>query len=109
MATVLESLKGVSAYPIPFRTLESIVGRRGITLTDEASQERLGSEAYSLALADVLLWLSSAPNVSQGGQSYSFSDEQRTQFRNRANALFAEFGADNGANKPVFGYKGSRL
>lgn len=56
------------------------------------------------------MWLSLAPNVTQGGQSYSFSDEQRLQFRNQANSLYKEFAADDSATpKPVYGYKGSRL
>ncbi len=110
MATVLEALKGVSAYPVPLRTLTEIAERRGVSLTDAATRESLKGKAHSLAVADLLLWLSLAPNVTQGGQSYSFTDEQRTQFRNRANALFEEFAADDaGTPKPTYGYKGSRL
>lgn len=109
-ATVLESLKGVNAYPVPLRTLTEIAERRGISLTGEATQECLKGKAYNLAVADLLLWLSLAPNVTQGGQSFSFTDEQRMQFRNRANALFDEFAADEaGTPKPIYGYKGSRL
>ena len=57
------------------------------------------------------MWLSVAPDVSQGGQSYSFTDEQRKQFRNRANSLYDDFGASDeaGTPKPIYGYKGSRL
>lgn len=80
-----------------------------MSLTAEATKEVLDSEAYNLAVADLLLWLSIAPNISQGGQSYSFSEEQRTQLRNRANALFAKYGDDGAASKPIYGYKGSRL
>lgn len=109
MATVLESLKGVNAYPVPLRTLVEVAEARGLSLTAEATKEVLDSEAYNLAVADLLLWLSIAPNISQGGQSYSFSEEQRTQLRNRANALFAKYGDDGAASKPIYGYKGSRL
>lgn len=110
MATVLEALKGVNAYPIPLRTLVETAEGRGVSLTDEATQEAMKGKAFNLAVADLLLWLSLAPNVTQGGQSYSFTDEQRTQFRNRANALFEEFGEDEaGTPKPIYGYKGSRL
>lgn len=111
METVLESLKGVNAYPVPLRTLLEISERWNIPLTDEATQEVLKGKAYNLAVADLLLWLSLAPNITQGGQSYSFTDEQRTQFRNRSNSLYKDFGAENetGASKPIYGYKGSRL
>lgn len=108
MSTVLEALKGINAYPIPLRSIVDAAEYRGLNLSDEASQESLQSEAYKLAQADLLLWLSLAPDVSQGGQSYSFTDEQRVQFRNRANALFRECD-DSGQTKSIYGYKGSKL
>lgn len=109
MKTILESLKGVNAYPVPLRTLVEIAERRGLSLTSEATQAALRGKDYKLATADLLLWLSLAPNISQGGQSYSFTDEQRQQFRNRANALFDEFGEETSSVQPTYGYKGSRL
>ena len=109
METILESLKGVNAYPVPLRTLVEIAERRGLSLTSEATQADLRGKNYKLATADLLLWLSLAPNISQGGQSYSFTDEQRQQFRNRANALFDEFGEETSSVQPTYGYKGSRL
>lgn len=109
METILESLKSVNAYPVPLRTLVEIAERRGLSLTSEATQAVLRGKNYKLATADLLLWLSLAPNISQGGQSYSFTDEQRQQFRNRANALFDEFGEETSSVQPTYGYKGSRL
>lgn len=110
-ATVLESLKSVNAYPIPLRTLVEVMEQRGLSPADMATQEVLRGKGYNLALADLLLWLSFAPDISQGGQSFSFTDEQRIQFRNRANRLYAQFGDEQDAalHKPVYGYKGSRL
>lgn len=79
-------------------------------MSDEVTESVIKSAAYNLALADVLMWLSLAPDVTQGGQSYSFTDEQRQQLRNRANALYGEFGSATGAaSGTVYGYKGSRL
>ena len=111
METVLEALKGVNAYPVPLRTLTAIADKRGLSLTTEATQEVQKSKEYNLAVADLRMWLSIAPDVSQGGQSYSFTDEQRKQFRNRANSLYDDFGAsdETGTPKPIYGYKGSRL
>lgn len=109
MATVLESLKGVNAYPIPVRTLDEVALNRGLTLSATCTQETLRGEAYNLATADLLLWLANAPNISQGGQSYTFSEEQRSALRRRAYALYKEFGDEGGAPKTTFGYKGSRL
>lgn len=110
MATVLEALKGITAYPLPLRTVVEICSRRGCDPTAEADKEVLTGKVYNLAKADLLLWLALAPNITQGGQSYSFTDEQRTQFRNRANNLYTEFGEDGqGEAKTIYGYKGSRL
>lgn len=109
MATILETLKGVSAYPVPLRTLVETAELRGLSLTEAATQEVMVGKAYKLAKADLLLWLSLAPNIGQGGQSYSFTDEQRQQFRNQAKALYDECDEVAAATKPIYGYKGSRL
>lgn len=109
MATVLETLKGVSAYPVPLRTLVETAELRGLSLEEAATQEIMVGKAYKLAKADILLWLSLAPNITQGGQSFSFTDEQRQQFRNQAKALYDECGEVSAATKPIYGYKGSRL
>lgn len=111
MAKVLDVLNSETMYPTPSVTLEGIAARRGITLSETATEEILTSARFNLAKADLLIWLSLAPNVTQGGQSYSFTDEQRLQFRNRANSLYDEFrtGDDSAAQKPIYGYKGSRI
>lgn len=54
------------------------------------------------------MWLSQAPNVSQGGQSYTFDNEQRLKFSNAALAIYGDYKEDN-TPKTTFGYKGSRL
>lgn len=109
MATILDALKGINAYPVPPHTLNSIAAARGLTLDDVATRETLNSKDFKLATADVLMWLSKAPNISQGGQSYSFSEEQRKDLRNEANALYTECDEDKTAILPKFGYKGTRL
>lgn len=109
MATVLETLKGVSAYPVPLRTLVETAELRGLSLEEDATQDIMVGKAYKLAKADLLLWLALAPNITQGGQSFSFTDEQRQQFRNQAKALYDECGEVSAATKPIYGYKGSRL
>lgn len=109
MATILDALKGINAYPVPPHTLNSIAAARGLTLADAATRETLNGKDFKLATADVLMWLSKAPNISQGGQSYSFSEEQRKDLRNEANALYTECDEDKTAILPKFGYKGTRL
>lgn len=109
MATILEAIKGINAYPIPFRAIAEIAIERGVDINEEATDESLNSKKYKLSVADILLWLSQAPNISQGGQSYSFSDEQRAHFRRRANAIYGDLGEDSSITRPTFGYKGNRL
>lgn len=105
--TTLESLKGINSYPIPYRTLEAVAVRHGLSLSVSATAEIVNGREYKLACAELLKWLATAPNITQGGQSYSFSDEQRLQLRNQAEDLIAE--AEETASKTRYGYKGSRL
>lgn len=105
--TFYDLLAGINAYPISPRTLSGIGATRGLDLEQVATTEGIASDAYRLSRADVLMWLSDAPDVSQGGQNYSFSDEQRARFRNEANAIYAEL--DTESKNTTYGYKGSRL
>ena len=68
------------------------------------------SDAFRLATADLWIWLSAAPNISQGGQSYSFNDQQRKEMRDRALAIIDELEEENAGEPQIkYGYKGSRL
>lgn len=110
MVTIAEALRGLSAYPIPERTLVGIATVRGLLLDDDATRESLRGRAYRLTYADLLVWLSQAPFVSQGGQSYTFSSEQRTTMRAQASAIYAELGEKDALNvRPSYGYKGTNL
>lgn len=111
MTTVADILRGLNAYPLPLRTLTEFALKRGVDLDAEATADVLSGKAYNLAAADVLMWLSFAPDIAQGGQSYSFTDEQRKQLRRRALALYGQYDpeSDDAAQKPLYGYKGSRL
>ena len=105
MATIVEGLKALNAYPIPMQTLMCIAEGRGLepydTMTDTAE--------YRLATADVYMWLSNAPDVSQGGQSFSLTDEQRKHLRQRAQAIYGAEGVNKTVKHTIYGYKGTRL
>lgn len=109
MLNILDSLRSVNNYPIPLQTLKEIARGRGLDTDNDVEVSTLHSRDYKLAKADVLIWLSYAPNVSQGGQSYNFTDEQRAHFRRKADALYGECEEDTDMSKPIFGYKGNRL
>lgn len=109
--TLLDSLKAVNAYPVPLPALLSIAARHGLPPDAEATAEALAGKAFNLCVAEVLLWLSLAPDVAQGGQQYSFTDEQRTRLRSKAQAIFGKWSdeGDDAAPTAEYGYKGSRL
>jgi hypothetical protein len=111
MATILESLKSISGYPVPLQTLTDILAKRVLLLDDEAALDVLKSAAYRLAKADVMVWVSYAPNVQQGGVSYDLLYSDREQLRKRANAIYGDLGDDGFVieSKTKYGYKGSRL
>lgn len=106
MTTIVDYLRTLSAYPIPVSTLVTIAEGRGLRPYDYWREET--NTQYQKAVADVLMWLSNAPDVSQGGQSYSLSDDQRKQLRARAMAIYHETG-DAVRKQTIYGYKGSRL
>lgn len=108
MATLLSHLRAVNAYPIPESFIKTFSVARGLDPSVEITQDALNSKEYRLAYADLLMWFSQAPNVSQGGQSYTFDNEQRLKFSNMALAIYGEYKDDN-APKTAYGYKGSRL
>lgn len=105
MTTIVESLKALNAYPIPMTTLVSIAEGRGLSPYENV----FDIKKYTLASADVYMWLSNAPDVSQGGQSFSFTDEQRKFLRQQANAIYEAEGEIKVAKTTIYGYKGTRL
>ena len=108
--TVLESLLAVSPYPIPQRTIEATALKRAVGLGDTATTELLASDAYRLCVADLYVWLYFAPNVGQGGQSYSFTDSQRDWWKKQALAVYEELDETAlAALKTTYGYMGSKL
>ena len=107
--SILDALKGINPYPIPIRTLVETAERRGVELPGTATQEVLKSKSFRLAVADLLLWLSLAPNISQGGQSYSFTDEQRRDMKRHAKGIYDELEPATSAGVVSYGYKGDRL
>ena len=105
MGTTLEAIKGVTNYPIPARTIELLAGKRGVELTATATSEVLNSSGFRLLEADVKMWLVSAPSVSEGGVSFSFSQAQREAFKEQSNAAYSELES----RTLKYGYKGEWL
>lgn len=105
--TLIDYLRGLTNYPVPEEALQSILSKRGLdgkrTMTDD--------KLLCLVTADLYSWLSTAPDISQGGQSYSLSDNIREYYRKRARELYQAGGepVEEVKAKVQYGYKGERL
>lgn len=104
-------LKSVSGYPVPAKVLTTIAATRGLEASSEATDDVVKSVAYRLAKADVMMWVSLAPNVQQGGISYNMLDADRQLMRKQANSAYGVYGDGDDMPKTevTYGYKGSRL
>lgn len=114
--TLTNHLQGLNAYPIPKRAIEMIAVKRNTYAEQDVTyryQDEELQRTVSLCEADVYAWLSMAPDVAQGGQSYSFSDAERAAFRRKANALYRANGEEESVisdgKATAFGYKGDKL
>lgn len=111
--TLLETLQAsVTAYPIAPQTIEAWAAYWNVDLQQEATRETMQAKGYQMVTANLWDWLAVAPNLSQGGQTYSFTDEQRTLFKQRAASIRSsvELEPDEQQTAPaLYGYKGSRL
>lgn len=112
MRTVCELLRSVTNFPVSANTIEALALKRGLDPLAEGSAEMVKSRAYLLTEADVYRWLYLVANMSQGGQSYNFTAEDKEHFKNEANRTYRLFGEDDKIIKGTsikYGYKGSRL
>lgn len=112
MRTVCELLRSVTNFPISMNTIEALSLKRGLDIGAAPDAEIVQSPAYRLTEADIYRWLYMVANMSQGGQSYNFTAEDKEHFKNEANRTYRLFGEDDKIIKGTsikYGYKGSRL
>lgn len=106
MKKVSELLKSVSSYPIPANILMEAGIKYELDIEADATPEIVTSNSYKLAKADVYKCLASAPNISQNGISFSFTDDQRQMFLNMYNSIRNELGVKDEENGQGYGYMG---
>lgn len=104
--TILESLKSLSAYPIPSATLHDIAEGCGLLPEAKLTPELRLDPVMARAKARTYIYLVTAPNISQNGVSFSFSAEERKQFKKLAVDLLKEIGDDTSGLKTKYGYVG---
>lgn len=106
---VSELLQSVNAYPIPANIIMEAGVRYGLELEVEATKEIINSSGYKLAKADVYTYLAGAPNVTQNGISFSFSEDDKKYFLNVASSIRTEEGVEDATSGQKYGYMGEDL
>jgi hypothetical protein len=106
MMTISNSLRGLTNYPVPSAVFDDAAEEQGLDPNGELTAEVRTCKAFKHAKARIYDFLSEAPNVTQAGISYSFTDEDRKRFRQKAESIRLEVG---GSGKGVFGYQGEDL
>lgn len=104
--TIQQSLKSLTAYPIPPATLQDIAEGCGLSLNTDLTQELRNGKEMKRAKAHAYAYLVIAPNISQNGVSFSFTTEERKQFKKLAVNLLKEIGDETSGLKTKYGYVG---
>ena len=95
MATILNTLKALTNYPIPEALIERALTDRGIEASD-AYDSMVGRSAdFRMTVADIYRFLVDAPNISQDGISFSISDEMRKRYAAKASIIEQQYGGDD--------------
>lgn len=105
---LMSLLRSVSLYPIPRETVAGCAARHGLNL-EAPLADPFEDRAFLLTLADVYRWLAGAPNVSQGGQSFGFTEWERRGLAAEAAWIYRKLGEPSGAESGPYGYKGAQL
>ncbi|WP_302335842.1 hypothetical protein [Alistipes timonensis] len=92
MQTVFEALASSVGYPVPKGTIEAIAMKRGIynSLQEEINPQVMSGKAYALCEADMMKYLVTVANVSEGDVSISMSDKDI--LINTANSVYSAYG-----------------
>lgn len=82
--TILEALQSLSNYPIPKTYIRNVLWDVELEEDDTASVEVRKTKAFKKAKKAVFFYLSTAPNISQNGVSFSLSAEDKASFKRMA-------------------------
>lgn len=91
---IIQSLRSISLYPINPATVENIVEECELDGEADATTDVRKSVGYRRAKALVFQYLADAPQVTEAGATYNFTDAQRENYRLRASQLFNEIGEE---------------
>lgn len=104
--TILESLQSLSNYPVSPEYVEGVLTEEGMSAETQLTASTAHSAGFLRAKRRVCLYLATAPNISQGGISYSLDANARGQYIDMAADIAEELSDGEGGR---FGYIGDEL
>lgn len=109
MNTIFQSLKSISNYPVPATTIEEAAEDFGLKPEGEATASVRNGRNFLLAKAKMYDFLAEAPNISQAGISYTFSESEKKRFKAKADAIRSGLGYEDISTGSDYGYQGENL
>ena len=106
MKKISELLRSINSYPIPANVIMEAGIKYGLDTEADASPEIINSKEYKLAKAYLYSYLAGAPNITQNGISFSFTEDQREYFLNIASSIRKEEGETDPTTGQGYGYMG---
>lgn len=91
--TILEAIKEAIGYPISVNRANITLIKRGLAGASEATQEVLNSREFELATADLIYWMITTPNITEGGYHLSVTDKKTLQ--QIASGIFSKWGVSD--------------
>lgn len=107
--TIQEALLSMSSYPMSPEAIRLRCMERGLHPDEDFRGGLATRKEYQLLKADVLVYLSEVPNVTQEGVSYDILYSTRQQMAKEAERIYRKYGDTNAPKRPRYGYKGSLL
>ena len=98
--TILEAIKESVGYPISNNRASMALIKRGIlNAGEEVTQSFLNSKEFELATADLMFWLITTANVSEGG--YSVSLTEKASIKAIASGIYSKWGVSDPSEPTV--------
>jgi len=104
--TILEVLSSINAFPIPTHTIERTCVDR-VLLSSELYTKAIGeSQAFELATADLYLYLSRQPSITEQEVGINQALQMKKDFLDAANAIYKKYGDGKLTGAGTFGFVG---
>lgn len=91
--TILEAIKEAVGYPISDNRANMTLIKMGFTGASEATSAVLNSKEFELATADLINWMITAPDISEGGYRLSITDKK--SLRQIASGILSKWGVSD--------------